>query len=1007
DNSYQAQSGIQNVLFDFGGSSTDANGMYKMNGSILQGDKTKDSSYTLSNLGSIDINNIDVSTEGSTGEKDFYDVLNKTINATNYDQKDSKGNSLSALQLQNGTLGLIQTSISGDINWNKIKDSSSTEESPVYDRNITLDATFNDTYHLSGSLKGDGKKDIVFTGDKSFNKDITPTQVGVSAAATTIQGGDSDSSYSFDDVGIINQNTFDNLLNGGYETTDGNTQGKASNVGTFNFNGSTAIIANITDAKDNANITSQTINLGTGDNSTGVIIRGDISTTAKVNAKFGVGSVVDINNKNKDSIYDFSAFDASSAPIIANINLDTKDNSSDGIKKASIKGLDNGRVSLIGTINDSNQTFNTEATDTDASSAATIKTTNNYKFGDWSNDKTRADSKSSWLVTGDSSVASLLFYNHSPAEQAAALASSTFSNAGSIIDLRGARILAQDTAFTAAKMIAGASDLSSTSEFTPTTLEVQSANLDNAIFRLGVDTTTKTADYLKIDSLALDSTDTSKSIGYRTSNVLQVYLEQGSTDIKAPILLATVTDPTSTDASKPNIQAQFFKAVGYSEGLYNINPIVSAKYGNPTQMPNPDEDAKASEDAPAPSDTSSTTSSDTSTTALSSAIIAASDTSTPSSSSSTDTASSDGASSASMVDPSSMSWYLTGFNVAANTSSVQTISGTLGTFYRDFRIATNNLNLRMGELRNNSASQGVWARIINGLGSDNSNNQDFYTTLQAGYDYQFDVAGGVNYLGVDAEASMISSKGDAYSSTGRNLGIGIYNTYIMDNGFYVDASFKYLNLGNRISIKNSALLSDSTSSLTSNAFLLGAEVGYRYSLDTLMKKMKAPSNAYTQGYYIEPQLEMIYGYIGGNSYDLMMNNASINASLAGNNALISRVGAVLGKHFKYDNGMLLDLRVGLSYINELNTGGEVSLSQQVGVASSFAPIDVASLANNKLNLSLGANMKLSDDWRLYADVSRTFLGVYNIDYNLNVGARFSFGKKVSDLEKQITEGKNK
>lgn len=55
---------------------------------------------------------------------------------------------------------------------------------------------------------------------------------------------------------------------------------------------------------------------------------------------------------------------------------------------------------------------------------------------------------------------------------------------------------------------------------------------------------------------------------------------------------------------------------------------------------------------------------------------------------------------------------------------------------------------------------------------------------------------------------------------------------------------------------------------------------------------------------------------------------------------------------------------------------------------------------------MGTNVKLNDDWRLYADISRTFLGTYNFDYNLNVGARFSFGKKVSDLEKQIQANKN-
>lgn len=1003
NNIYQAQTGVQNVLFDFGGNtaktideSDPSKNTYKMNGAILQGDKTQDSSYIFSNLGNMDINDIDVSTGGSTGEKDFYDVLNKTINANNWNRKDDKNQDMSALQLKSGTIGINDTAVKGDIIWNKIAAKDSTADDPSYDRNITLKANFDNTYSFDGSLKGDGSKDITFDGEKSFNKDVgTPSVVGVSPAPTIIEGGDANSSYSFNNVGVITQATLNNLLNAGSaQSGDDPIEGKASNSGSFNFDGATAILANITDAKDTKNIASQTINLGKSSDK-GVVIKGEISTSAKVDAKFGVGSEVKIVNKNDQSSYDFSSFASSGAPLVASIDLDAPstdastasvDGTSDtsGIKKATIIGLDQGTVSLIGSINDSNQNSTTS--------------NNAYKFGDWdTTDKTKADSKASWLLSGDSSVATLQVYNHSASEQAAALNSSTFSNAGSVIDLRGARMLskAQNSNSMMGSVLLGA-NLSDNNpgDFTPTKLEVQNANLDNAIFRLGVDTNTNQADTLIINQVAIND---GKSSGYRTTNALQVYLDQGSLAVDNPILLAQVSD------SQGQLNSNYFFGAGYAQGLYNITPELMA-VDNAT-LNSPSEGSGTPENPYAPSGetpdaSAGTTDTNTAvvagaTTAPSANIIAAADTSsTPS-----DTT----------PNPDlgkSMSWYLTGFNASADTSTANTLASTLGTFYRDFRIATNNLNLRMGELRGNVATQGVWARIINGMGSDTQNNKDFYTTLQAGYDYRFDVLGGVNYLGVDAEATMVSSKGDAYTSSGRNLGVGIYNTYIMDNGFYVDASAKYLNLGNRISIANSIILSDTTSNLTSNAFLLGAEVGYRYSLDTLMKLMKAPINTYTQGYYVEPQLELIYGYITGNNYNVAMNNAPINVALSGSNAVISRLGAVLGKHFKYVNGMLLDVRVGLSYINELNTGGKTTLTQESGIGSTLAPISLNTLSNNKLNLSLGANVKLSDDWRLYADISRTFLGVYNFDYNLNVGARFSFGKKISDLEKRIKENKS-
>lgn len=329
-----------------------------------------------------------------------------------------------------------------------------------------------------------------------------------------------------------------------------------------------------------------------------------------------------------------------------------------------------------------------------------------------------------------------------------------------------------------------------------------------------------------------------------------------------------------------------------------------------------------------------------------------------------------------------VTYYLSGFLKHIDTPVVDSFVNALDTIYRAFRIETNNLNLRMSELRQNNAEQGVWARISNGLGSD-SRDSDFYTTLQGGYDYKFKTNSAINYLGISLGENLISSKGSGYKSNGHAINLGIYNTYIMDNGLYVDALANYLHLSHNIDLTK--LLHSNNNEISSHAFLFGAEIGYRMEFDKFFPLAQA--NIMTQGYFIEPQARLTYGFLGETQLQTTKDNENIIALLRSNNALISRAGTIVGKHFKTNSGLRIDLRLGLSYINELNTGGKIIVEQtSMGYKNKFS-----SLPDNKLDISLGTNIALKDTLRFYLNVSRSFLGEYNIDYNLNIGMRYSFG----------------
>lgn len=900
DNTYIAQGGSQDLTFDFGGSATNPDGSKKQIGVIKdapdikddvgnitkKGGATADSTYGVSNLTNSNSTNPKdqaISTNGNS----IIDALNQTLNPSGNADKNP-------FQISTGTIDITNTSIAGDLKQDKsYKDSKGMDK--TFDG--TISATFDTTAGtknpstLSGNIAGDVTKDITFKGEGS--QPFTGDKV--------ISGGDKNSKYTFESTGTLDNATINNILNGGLTNSISNV-GKATNAGTFDFEGNTNIVANIKDATDNTNAKDQVIKIGkdTTKSPNGVVYNGSIETSSKVDANFGVGSSVKIVNKNENSVYDFSNAAKSSDLVVATIDNSTK--------AGKVLGF-NGSTSLKGAISDSSSTKNSYA----------FSGGNGKKAGQW-------------ILTGDSDVNKLTVTNDKITQEA--LEAPTLNNPLAIVDLRGESSTSLSSSLNGAimngAMLGGARVLRAADVaggYVPLNLSVTSMNAKNAIFRMGVNLDSGTASTITIGSLSGNN---------NVTNYLQFYPEVGTT-LNAPILVANVGGAISKN---------YFKGAISKVGLRIYTPEVVG------------------------------------TTVTENAGVIP------------------GSAGGAAPNVKRTQFYLNALTYTNNEKAISTLDQTLSTAYRGFRVETNNLHLRMGELRNIGASQGAWARIMNGMGSDDSN-KDFYTTIQAGYDYKFDVLGGVNYVGVTADTSFIYSEGTAgVNSKGNTLGLGIYNTYLMDNGLYVDAITKYLYIHNQFSGSEYS----STQSIGNSAFLLGGEVGYRYKLDGILPFFHIASNPYTTGFYVEPQVELIYGYIGGSNLTTSLTSVTqssmVNAALEGNNALISRVGAVIGKQIR-TNSFTGDIRLGISYVNEINTGGTTVLSDQ----TPDADIILGTAANNKLALSLGTNIKINEDWRVYADISRTFFGIYNIDYNLNIGGRWNFGKKTSNQARELREAK--
>lgn len=323
-------------------------------------------------------------------------------------------------------------------------------------------------------------------------------------------------------------------------------------------------------------------------------------------------------------------------------------------------------------------------------------------------------------------------------------------------------------------------------------------------------------------------------------------------------------------------------------------------------------------------------------------------------------------------------WVLSSIVAEENSDFINESGALIANPYHMLLIEGNNLNKRMGDLRNNPYSQGSWIRIFNGSDSGEGL-KNLYTNFQFGYDYSFDTLGGKDYLGVALSTSIVNLTGEDYKGENHTYSIALYDSYITDFGLYVDSIFKYLYIS-----QNLTPTWGNKSNFGNHAISLGLELGYQAYI--------AKSD-----FYLEPQAELIYGYIQG-VQNIDLGTYADKQILGGMDAIHSlylRTGGVMGYTFKTQSKFSADLRVGASFVSE-----QVSNTNPIYLNDSDYLIHQSIDNDIKALVSIGVNLVFNDRWRMYLEAEKTFGGKRNIDYQANIGARFSFGEIIKTKEEQ-------
>ncbi len=271
-----------------------------------------------------------------------------------------------------------------------------------------------------------------------------------------------------------------------------------------------------------------------------------------------------------------------------------------------------------------------------------------------------------------------------------------------------------------------------------------------------------------------------------------------------------------------------------------------------------------------------------------------------------------------------------------------------------WRTEMNDMNKRLGELRDSEGEHGVWVRMVNGEAEYGSVENE-YKTYQFGYDEKLStdpswtVGIALSYTEGDTKFAKGSGEND-------HKGLNIYGSKLNADGSYIDLIAKYARLDHNFNIGSDK------GDWDTNGYSVSAEYGKRFTKEN--------------GMWIEPQVELSYGKVGSAEYVV----GGRTANQEGMESLVGRVGFRLGKNISKGN-----VYARASYLYDFE--GETNVTFAQGTSSESYEQD---LGGGWWEVGVGANINLSKATYIYADVEKTFGGEVDTNWQWNLGVRYSF-----------------
>lgn len=274
------------------------------------------------------------------------------------------------------------------------------------------------------------------------------------------------------------------------------------------------------------------------------------------------------------------------------------------------------------------------------------------------------------------------------------------------------------------------------------------------------------------------------------------------------------------------------------------------------------------------------------------------------------------------------------------------------------------LTQRMGELRNSTADNGVWARVYAGKVENGSRYDNEYQTYQVGYDKKYSVNNGNVFLGylvsyTDGETNYDLGSGENYS-----VGAGMYATWLNNNGHYVDVLYKVSRLTNKFDVNGKGNNIHSSGEYDTWGMSLSGEYGKRFEI--------------TEKFFAEPSVQMTFGRLGDETYTT---NSGIEVEQDSIYTAVGRIGTALGYNLSDKGNIYVRADVLREFAGDIDskyTSGNTSVSESEDLSDTW------------LEFGIGGNYRLRENINMYADVSRSGEATVDEEWKANLGFRYEF-----------------
>lgn len=264
---------------------------------------------------------------------------------------------------------------------------------------------------------------------------------------------------------------------------------------------------------------------------------------------------------------------------------------------------------------------------------------------------------------------------------------------------------------------------------------------------------------------------------------------------------------------------------------------------------------------------------------------------------------------------------------------------------------------RLGELRESTGGQGIWARMSRGEFEYDGEYKNQYNFFQLGYDWASDNWHyGVAVSHNDGETAYTYGSGE-----NRSTSLSLYGTWLGDAGHYADIVLKQGRLSNDFDVYTSA--GHTSGDYDAWGTSLSGEYGKKILLEN--------------DWYVTPQAQLTLMRIGGENYDT---NNGIRVRQDTLYSAVGRLGFELGRKLDEKGSVYAKASV----LHDFAGNAETYLSYN-GFTNSYSQ----DLSDTWFEAGLGFNYRTGDNSYIYADVVRTFGGDVETPWQWNIGMRWS------------------